>query len=300
MKKTFFFMAALLFASMSTFTLTSCGDDDDNEIKENSDPGAVYNTLATVTLAETPFANTARKLTVEDNSEVKSIEITENGNCIIEIAGASAATRASVATNYIFGTAKLDASGNIIATAGNYSISIPMFQALKVVINGQDVKVKEEASDIKASSKTNHLCRTWTPVKYHAYITSGGKVYFNEDNYTNINDLQKVLFKYILGSTPKDSDYIIKNNIDYIIFSKAGSFAMVYNNGESENKTWNWLDEDGNLTILNADGGKFINATTKFSGNTMYLLIDVDINVKSDAIKIDEINAKLVVTLSSK
>lgn len=299
MKKTFFFMAALLFASMSTFTLTSCGDDDDNDVIENTDPGAVYNTLAAVTLEETPFANTARKLIVEDNSEIKSIEITENGNCIIEIAGASAATRASVATNYIFGTAKLDASGNIIATAGSYSISIPMFQALKVVINGQDVKVKEEASDIKPSSKTNHLCRTWNPTSFHAYITSGGKTYYNK-TMGSIMDLQKDLFAYILGSTPKESDYIIKNNIDYLLFSKAGSFAMHYKNGDSENKTWNWLDEDGNLTILNADGGKFLNATTKFSGNTMYLLIDVDINVKSDAIKIDEINAKLVVTLSSK
>lgn len=297
MKKLFFFMAAFV-AAMATTTLTSCSSDEtENEVK---DPTERYSNLLPVTLKDAPFAQSAKKYAVPTESGIKSLEITESGYCIVETAANEVRTRAaSGATNILMGTCKLNDKGEIEAQVGSYKITIPIIQGALIAINGKSYTVEVEASDIASSTSTTNLCRSWEPVSYHAYIMSNGKIYYNKVE-SNIMSLQRDLFKYILGSEPKERNYIIKNDIKDLLFTKAGSFAMNYKNGGAETKAWNWDIEKDALLINNSDGGKFLSASTKFSGNTMYLFIDVSIDVKSDAIDVDAVDAKLVVTLNSK
>lgn len=257
MRKTGLFLMTALLAGLTMFT--SC------KKEESYIAPVIYNTSLT-----TPaYEDVSAKYVIQGNTgPYKSIELTASGNYVI-VKRTSApsyvkgffgqmeeATRATTSGNIIYGkfTKKSDTEfelkdfGTIVVETevgtGNTILNITPNGGTTMSLPAQ----RTEQMDSPANSFTSKLCRTWSVASFRYTILMGGQVFFDGE-YTTMEAMAVALANKAksLGYSDADvsdlTDGSIEMNPKQIIFSKSGTYLVVYKNSSLAVSTWTWKNE---------------------------------------------------------
>lgn len=264
------FLMTLLVVSAASFGFVSCSDDDGNG---GSLEAPRYEGVS------------ARYDITSAGSDINSIELTSSGNYIIiknsySPYGASASaekrtarfvpkwkrveTRAGV-DDIIYGKFTkisdtefdLEGYGKIVVTGAADNAT-----SLEITPIGEKpfTLTAEKVETNLASSQTDKLCRTWTFASIRVSLKVMGKKIFDKeypmdklDNYAK--DVIALLKKYNPDFSDEDAEYI-EDEVDFgaiedfpseVIFTKAGTYMVVYTNENLAVARWQWEDEKDNV-----------------------------------------------------
>ena len=249
MRKTGLFLMTALVAGLTMFT--SC----------NNDNGVVSPTF------ETPaYEDVSAKYEVSGSSLYKSFELTASGNYVIvkktSYLSASKlffgrmdeATRATSSGDIIYGkfTKKSDTEfelegfGSIVIEGGTDNVV-----SLKITPNGGTTMTlpaqRVEQKEAEENSFTSKICRTWSVASYRYTIVLNGSVFFDGE-YATLEDLVKALTNKAKSMGASNADELFDVPYDetpeQILFSKSGTYLVVYKNSTLGVSTWQWKDEN--------------------------------------------------------
>ena len=269
LRKGMFMMLALLAAGV----MVSCSSDDDDDDKAPSNfEKPKYE------------AEAAKFMVTSASSEYKSVELTEAGNFIIrlnasgnyapeaaspmarmlkknmlvspgsELKSEVAETRAGtvVWSDIIYGKYTktgdneytLDGYGTLTVTqegGSAYSLRIEKN-------NGETFDLEANKSGTpEAGSMTDNICRTWDIKSFRYYIRMNGKTYFDETSPT-MEGLYNKIKEWMQANDPdySDEDYedMLIDVPQQIVFSKSGTYMVLYTNNMLDVATWRWGNQD--------------------------------------------------------
>lgn len=269
LRKGVFMMLALLAAGV----MVSCSSDDDDDDKAPSNfEKPKYE------------ADAAKFMVTSASSEYKSVELTEAGNFIIrlntsgnyapkavspmarmlkknmlvspgsELKSEVAETRAGtvVWSDIIYGKYTktgdneytLDGYGTLTVTqegGSAYSLRIEKN-------NGETFDLEANKSGTpEAGSMTDNICRTWDIKSFRYYIRMNGKTYFDETSPT-MEGLYNKIKEWMQANDPdySDEDYedMLIDVPQQIVFSKSGTYMVLYTNNMLDVATWRWGNQD--------------------------------------------------------
>lgn len=256
-------MLALLAVGFMSY---SCSEDDDD-----NDGGGTSSSSSTL---ETPaFESVSAKYEITNGGDIQSIELTESGNYVIVKNdyipdydnGIFAKTRAG-SSGVIYGKfIKISDTEFILEGFGSVVIEGDTDNAFSLQIseNGKDPyvvgaeKIEAESSD----KMTKNLCRTWDIKKVHLKLYVEGKVRYDVTKpASQYKELWKGLFdkiqqiageyedeeedEYYEDEEEDYSDIIPLHNPEQIIFTKAGSYMITYEDDLLAISTWTWTNSN--------------------------------------------------------
>lgn len=288
MKKTISILAAFLFI-FTTLSLTSCSD---------SDGGGNFE--------EPKFEQDAARYEITSaNSPYASIELTASGNYIIIEKNSSyahslsakkksfsfskkeAKTRAS-SDGVIWGKYTKGANGEYILEGfGTIKVESKGDNAYDLDItknNGSSVVVGANRDNkYSSSSKTDALCRSWGFDKIRAAFWLNGKKVYDE----TLN------MKQIAGVTDEDSPfYELKDDLpELVIFTKAGTYMVIYSGNELAISTWRWENESKGILRYSWDYDHLYDpeesgtVTTSFSGSSLLITEEYEDEEDGDVVR---------------
>lgn len=265
--KFFYAMLALVVA----VSFASCSDDDDDE-KTNQ-----------ATNIETPAYESVSALyqITSENSNIKSIELTESGEyIIITNSSSTAAKRASLQKknkkwfigkalpktrasedNIIYGKyTKISDTEFNLEGWGTITITGSADNAVSIVVtptNGEAYTLTAARKTQNASSTlTTQLCRTWDMASWRFTITLENRNVFDKEYAMNdlgnlYNDLKSALGSYFDEEDEEedleDFNEMLEELPTQVIFTKAGTYMVIYKDNTTAIATWAWQDESAGL-----------------------------------------------------
>ncbi len=291
MKKYFLYM--LLAALPLAFTACSDDDDDNNsEAAPELPVPANDDVAAKINFAKTP---------AEQSAGIDFIEFTETGKTIIKFKETSDViepNRLSVnLQKYLNGTYTVvkgsDYRTYTVVINGNY------YATVKIFLNGTTFNTiymefyNERSFSTSAfelinkkieQTATTKLCREWTVSS--ARLRAKGELTYAKD-FSGAADMTAI-WEY---AKSKDSDFDMEKPsqnkiVSGIIFTKSGTFAILYLNDENDYGTWDWADvKNGKLAYTwmeDGMGSKFEKGTATFDVRKGQYAITLDTDVESN------------------
>ena len=244
MKKNLLLLALLAFAAVS---FTACGGDDDADVTPVNVPTQPFNDDA-IRLSFVKETIDYKRHDSKDGYVIRELELTESGHYFVKLEKKAEddVTRATTAEYaYVFGFYTKDAQGNYVLNGfGTITITMTGNSSATVSITLQDasgasvsVSVTVSTPPADATSEaTKALCRNWKIQSTRVQIQ--GESGFYQEEGCNVNSL----FEYI-KSHAKLTDVLPENHkIESIEFSKNGTFALMYANGNIDKATWRWVN----------------------------------------------------------
>ena len=259
LKTTIMAMAAV----MATISFTACSNDNDaaNEIT-------------------TPkYENDAKKFDIKNDSELQSIELTASGNYVVMTKANNATTRANENMKYSALVTPWKAetrAGNYVSgnvTYGSYtknedgSYYLEGYGTIYISADGEGdvsitVKRGSTTKTIRASVVVNKiegamadkLCRTWNIVGYKMVLKYKDQELLNVEG-KFLSDLYKnfsAKWKHSgywdgedMGEEPSDEELTEIDNLSplSVVFSKCGTYVVLYKNKMIGVAHWNWKSE---------------------------------------------------------
>ena len=253
-KLKYFFLIAL---SMSMFVFSSCSKNDDEEEKAPETPTPEQSNFTTPT-----YENVSAKYEITNSSsQFKSFELTASGNYIIVKNGYSArasshffgeqeeATRSTSYGNIIYGkfTKKSDTEfelegfGTIVIKGGaNNACSLIITQT-----GGSPITLPAQRStQTESSTFTNQLCRTWSIGSFRLTIIVDGATFFDGE-YATWDEMINAYVAKVKEMGEEVSTEEIPDNVNpkQVVFTKSGTYMVLYSNSTMAVSTWKWEDE---------------------------------------------------------
>lgn len=293
-------LAVLVAAAGMAFT--SCSKDDDLTQEELKLP---------------KFEEYAAKYDITSaNSDVRSIELTSAGNYVILLNGSAynapakkegkrtLAARVSrmlttrAYSEIIEGKYKV-VSENVYELEGYGKVTIEKEgnTAAAITVEYSDGTEKTltaaVSNQLPSSMMTNNLCRTWYSEKVALRLTIDGKEYFNKErDIKDINKLFRELYDKMVDLDWDDEDdfeddgyedaFEPSDTPEQVIFSKAGTYMVKYQDSSLALATWSWKDQDAGLIRYSWDYDNmyedWASGTVKcvFNNNRMKFIEDMD------------------------
>lgn len=249
--KKFLSAAFICLAVGGAFASCSSDDDDDNGGQ---------------TLATPKYEEDAALFKIDDsNSPYSSIELTAAGDYIVlpstYINHAPAKPRfitkaaASRSVEIIHGKyTKIDDNTYDLEGFGTITVAMSGDSAASLDIeldNGRSFTLRAEREVEQPDSKmTNNLCRTWKITHFHLVIKVNNRKMF--DKKVSIDHLED-LFKALAQMDPDydgdydDDDFDYSDYPEKVIFSKAGTYMVLYADNSLAISTWTWEKESKGL-----------------------------------------------------
>ena len=245
------FMGAALMALAIGGGFASCSSDDDE--KES-----------TQTLATPKYEEDAALFVIDSpSSPYGSVELTSAGYYIVtpsEFVNHAPAKKAGMLkavsrTIQIYegkytkqgdNTYVLDGFGTITVTMDSETAASLDFS----LDNGNDFTLQAERQTQYADSKmTNNLCRSWEITRYRLTIKLNGRKMFDKEVAINkLQDLYDALHKADPDWEPGDEDDVDISEMPHqVIFTKAGTYMVKYNDQSLAVSTWGWEDTSKGL-----------------------------------------------------
>lgn len=245
MKKSFLILAALVLTAIG---FTACSSEDEKS--------------GTIELPAQPYKADAVRLDFQGNEigykldgseaqyKITELELTESGYYFVRLEKhltfESKVTRAEDNDYvYLFGMYTKDADGNY-KLEGFGVVSITNLgggkATVKITLQNTDgssvsvsVNVTPPANNVnEGSTPTENLCKAWK-IKNTRVEISGVKAFYQEDG-CDINSI----FDYIKQHANLTDELSVNQKIESIIFSKNGTFSLVYANGKTDRAEWQW------------------------------------------------------------
>lgn len=302
MKKHFAYLLLLSIVAGLGFAMTSCSSDDDNG-------GAPA--LPTPAYEE----SSAKYDITSSGSAYRSIELTASGNYIVTTTSASSysisAQAASSVRSKIFASHKSSVSrayfdglyyGTYTKTGentynlqgfGTITVNTVGDNAYSLSVNtgsGEQTLSATKVVEDKNSDKTNALCRTWNFAKYGLQIyVNGSKKFDKTVSADNLKELYLALVNAGFEDEDWDDDWEDSDDMPkQVIFTKAGTYMVLYKDDTLDISTWAWENESKgtiryswDLDHMDYDYGII---HTSFKGNT--LLVTEDDEWTEDGFKV--------------
>lgn len=296
----------MMFALLVVFGITSCSSDDDDE---GNAPSKFEEPLYK--------ADAAKFTVTDGSSEIKSIELTEAGNFIIRLNNAAnyapktekplarllkknimispylaaeadkSATRAEIVvwSDILYGKYTktgdneytLDGYGTltVVSEGGSaYSLRIKKTDGVTVDLEAN------KAGTPESGSMTDNLCRTWNIDGFRYYIRINGKTYFDETS-SSIEELTEKLNKWMQEMDPDytedDSEILFEYEPKQFVFSKSGTYMVLYTNDMLAVSTWRWGDQSNGILEYSWNPDTFDDsdlsgeAKIEFSNNKLFI-----------------------------
>ena len=270
MKKIISLLSLICVASL---TFISCGDDN------NGGGSEVVANLPTPI-----YQDEAKKIKItSDDSRIKSIEMTEAGDYIIEWKEAAPRNVRGVKyadSNSTFTFGKFTIEGDLYKLAGfglldifqnglNIDLNItPEDGSEAYTLNGQ-----EDNSGNSPSLMTNNLCRTWkVETTQITVLYDGINVGYRNSGF----DLYGIV-TYLKGKGIKMNDNFTEGKqVAKVYFTFAGTYCISYEDGSADYGTWSLNDTNFDYLWSAADMGNSLEegkANISFEGNKLVLTI---------------------------
>lgn len=228
-------------------------------------------------LEKPQYADTGAKYQITTpGSDISSIELTESGRYIItrswavpyrvESSKKASALRAPKAVlsrsgndAYVIGSyIKVGENEYILDGYGSVVITGSADGAVELIVSPEDgesftVGAMQEDALNDDSDATLALCRSWIPVKLRARISLNGKVMADESgNYSDCNKIFERIARKLASYDPDEydeDDFFFDEPIaQEIIFTRSGSYVVLFDDGELDARIWKWINRD-NLSI---------------------------------------------------
>ena len=305
MKKFFgyFRLFSLLAIAASTLTFTACGDDDDDDKgggNNTNNSGQVTWGQFDTKLATPKYESVSGLYKVTDpNSDIESIELTASGNYIVIYNGIKSRQMEQTPAKKHFFMSKLKNR----LTRGSYSSIVEgkykqisenkyelqgwgtveihgtgdNVESIDVTRNGETMTIPvAKATQMPDKEKTNYLCRTWNFSSMRVIINMGGKaIYDKEYKMNQLKSFGRDMYELAKKYYPDEMDDVTLEEYleewdadDYpteVVFTKAGTYMCVYNDGELAISTWTWENYDTGLLRYSWDYSDMYNEY--YSGN---------------------------------
>lgn len=286
---------------MFGFCMTSCSDDDKDDV-----------TIDTPKYE----AASAKYIVTDQNSQIESIEFTASGEYIITtnqyyynapLKSPIIDTKNTLFSrvNKTFTMSRAIDSDGIIC--GTYTINddgvyvLSGFGTVTITNDGNSFVLTVKTNDgtvldlntykgdtISDSQMTNSLCRTWTLTHNRILIKIGGRTIFDKTAPKNesrklVNSLIDTLKKYDedgeLDDEEADMDGLVEllEMVNQVIFSKSGTYMVIYSDNTLAMSTWKWQNESKGLIRYSwnyddpEDDWEAGNISVKFSGSEMHI-----------------------------
>lgn len=294
MKKHFLYLA--LMAGM-TLGFTACSGDDDNEAKAPELP-----TTKPLALAKQAVE---LEFTADLTAPFEKIILTETGKALLsrrELAVTD--TRATASDDYFIGTYKVNGNvytvydnvGNVYCTLNITPNAAGTATDVTIKIGDEEeVVAKADAEEKNEESMTNTLCRDWTIVytdlQYEADFAAVGKIFGLDKDYAP-NSLNDVL-RYAKTQADIDEELEEGMAITDVIFTRSGSFILLFENGKCFVGGWQWDQKVGYITYkwenedmktIFENENDYGDATAVFSTGTLKKVTYYTLTLKSDNI----------------
>lgn len=240
MKKFTDYLMMLMLAVACCTALTACGGDDDNEP------------------APPQYSDEAAKYTVSTNAlDIKSIELTEAGEYIIDFSGNSSLrpsdpdedeSMVKVGDFNVGANGTINLSGYGTLTIAGNKLTITPASGSPVQLTGR------KAAQIAATEKTVSLCRSWNTTQYGLSLTRGNASVFDKmAPVSQMATLVREFFKVtgsLTGSGPATDNEInawlreAEEEMPVkVIFTRAGTMVTRSKGGIDYLGQWRWRDE---------------------------------------------------------
>ncbi len=266
MRKTFNYLLLLFTVITLSSGFASCSDDEDEGDSVQLDT-PVYETDA------------AKYVVMDTNSSYESIELTASGNYIITLNPYASASKnfADIKTTVtinksvfkmpslfkarsayspiLYGTFTkvgdneyiLNGYGSlvIVEDAENNAFSIQVTPT-----NGEteQIQVSKQNANI-SGAMSDKLCRTWEFSKIRVYAKVNGRTMFDVSgsSFEELMDNLKEAFVDMGGDPSEVEDFYMDNIPQQVIFTKSGTYMVVYSENQLAVSTWCWVDEASGL-----------------------------------------------------
>ena len=273
LRRGMFMMVALL----AVCVMASCGSDDDDD--EGNAPSNFEKPKYE--------ADAAKFMVTSASSEYKSVELTEAGNFIIRLntggnyapEAASPVARLLKKNMLVSPGSKLKPevaetrAGTVVwsdiiygkyTKTGDNEYTLDGYGTLTVTQEGGSAyslrieKNNGETFDLEANkagtpeagSMTDNICRTWDIKSFRYYIRMNGKTYFDETSPT-MEGLYNKIKEWMQANDPdySDEDYedMLIDVPQQIVFSKSGTYMVLYTNNMLDVATWRWGNQGNGI-----------------------------------------------------
>lgn len=209
-------------------------------------------------------------------SDISSIELTESGRYIITRswttpyrAESAKKMRAFSADGAVLSRAGSDAyvTGTYIKVGdgeyildgyGSVVITGTSDGGVELIVSPEDgdtftVGAQQESTFSDDNEETLALCRSWVPAKLRVRISLNGRVMVDEAGpYSDYNKIQERVARKLASYDPDEydeDDFIFDDPYaEEVIFTRSGSYVVLFNDGELNVRIWKWINRD-NLKI---------------------------------------------------
>lgn len=145
------------------------------------------------------------------------------------------------------------------------------------------VHVTEQNADLN-SAMSNSLCRTWKLDGYRIVNKYNGKTLFDITAKT-VAELNQKLKEWMMNNSPEfdpsdwDSDEIVEDgsDVEQVIFTKSGTYMVLYDGNQLAISTWKWENEAAGLLRYSWNPNNFYDeyesgeVTVFFQNNKLFL-----------------------------
>jgi len=257
----------MMAVAVTSFSLTSCSDDDEPNIDEEPNGGGDYSKLTTPAMADE-----AALYTITDSeSPYSSIELTESGRYIVlpnyyvgfapaksditTLAGISPSKSRSADGSYFGKYTKIGEGEYILEGFGALTVTGSSSESCELLItreDGTEVTIgaqQEEA--LSTDPATLALCRSWKVETIRLRMSVDGEVITDRsatrENYSSIsaqigNDIYNYNKRHgMLDEDDEPSDYEPELPLlaEEVIFTKCGSY-LLFADSELATNIWRW------------------------------------------------------------
>lgn len=299
--KTFRKVGMAIVAVLLCGSMAACSEDD-----EDGDGGGTG--IENVTLAAPDYEEHAALYELDGNGEWQSIELTASGNYIItenfyysaskmlkpELSKESPIGRSLKMLNngvrptrssyngIIYGTYTVNDEGvYVLEGFGTIELVGSEDNAVSLVVTTPDgvetTMTAEKKTQAPQSAITNALCRTWKVKGFRMVIKFNGKKMLDETGYMdNLDDFVDRISNKV-GEDLTKEDLFGEFMPEEVVFTKAGTYMVSYDNETLAVSTWTWEDSATGLLRYSWDYDDMYDedasgtASISFKNNNLYI-----------------------------
>lgn len=300
----------MAFALLVAFSTGACSDDEDGDGSSSLETPQYEAEAAKYTISDESSPFISIELTASGNYIIRTRNSASELTAASEAMRASAsritllgnrtftdiATRSNVVySNILYGTFTLtgdneyalDGFGTLVITENggtSYSLEVTTTGGTSYTLEGNKAGTQTDGE------KTDALCRTWNIAQWRTYVRINGSTVLDltADSYA---ELVEMLIEWgeNIEWEEEDSDYDYSEDyylMDFydesaaptqVVFTKSGTYMVVYANNMLAVSTWQWEDMDSGLLQYSWNPDTFDDdylggeVTVEFSGNYMYI-----------------------------
>lgn len=279
---------AVLCSVFLTLSFTSCSDSDGDgnfeEPKFEQDAARYEITSAGSPYASIELTASGNYIIIEKNSSyVHSLSAARKSFSFAKKVKSRASSNGVIYGKYIkgangeyilegFGTIRVESKGD-----NAYDLDITTSSGYSVVVGAN------RDNKYSSSTMTDKLCRSWEFDKIRATFWVNGKKVFDE----TLN------MKQIAGITDEDNPfYEIKDELpELVIFTKAGTYMVIYGGEELAVSTWRWENESKGIIRYSWDYDHLYDpdesgrVTVSFSGSNLLITEEYEDDEDGDIVR---------------